>query len=290
MGLIAVTGASGFVGRHLVRYLHGRGLRVCALVRDPQSSHDLTEWCRAGVYRCNLPSDIDPRAFAEPVDLLIHCAYTTRAGDPRLARQVNVDGTAALLDVALKRGVRRVCFISSLSARADALSLYGQTKFEIENRLDPARDAILQLGLVVGNGGLFARMRQSVRDNRIVPLFYGGNQVVQTLYIEDLCAVVGRVVDRNLTGLYSVAEEQGVTLRTLLEALARRDASRCRFVVLPAAPVYAALWIAEHLGMRLPLSTDNLLGLRQMRHVDVRADLERIGVPIRSFAESLEAL
>ena len=72
--------------------------------------------------------------------------------------------------------------------------------------------------------------------------------------------------------------------------LAARMGVRPHFVPLPYHLVSSALFLAEAVGMRLPVDRDSLLGLRTMTYVDPRADLERLGLDPRSFEQALKEL
>lgn len=286
---VAISGSDGFLGSHLCRHLHGRGFRVRALLRQPEDNRWLEPYCEGGLYRCNLPSDIDSRAFAEPVDVLIHCAYSMRLTAPRLAWQINVGGSEALLRLSRDAGVRCFCFVSSLSSHLDAKSLYGRSKLEIERKLDLTRDVVVRPGLIVGRGGVFEGMRRAVARCRVIPLLHGGDQTIQTVDVDDLCVAIERIVSARLSGRFSVADE-GIPFRMLLERLARSQGRRIRFINIPVWPLHGLLWLAERLGIRLPFSTDNLLGLKSMQYVDTREDLRRIGIRLRPLEASLQEL
>ena len=287
---IAVTGASGLIGRHLCESFRRGGWRVRALMRDP-STYPFGE---RGIDRflLRLPDAIDPESLAG-VDVLVHAAYSTRGerGGEEAARRANEDGSLRLFDAARRRGSARIIFVSSLSARADAVSYYGRSKLRIEGELDAAKDLVLRPGLVLASdGGLAQRLWAFIARMHWAPVFAGGRQMVQPVHIDDLCDAFARAIDRNLTGAINVADPAGLPMRELLDAMARATRTRCLFVPLPAAPVAWALRAAESAGWRLPVSADSLLGLARMRPVDTRGDLAVLGIRLRSTLESIAQL
>src|SRR6266511_4375276 len=83
------------------------------------------------------------------------------------------------------------------SARPDAISAYGRTKFLAEQELlslDGLRIIILRPGLVVGPGGhgLFGRLVSSVMKLPLVPLPDGGRGLIQPIQVDDLCEAILR--------------------------------------------------------------------------------------------------
>jgi UDP-glucose 4-epimerase len=115
-GLIALTGATGFVGRHLLSALPRRGYRVRALLRRPAA---LPESIGAVVGDLRFPQDL-AHALAD-VDCLVHCAGIAHAGSgisPEDYRGINTDATIALAQAASRARVKRFIFLSSIRAQA----------------------------------------------------------------------------------------------------------------------------------------------------------------------------
>jgi nucleoside-diphosphate-sugar epimerase len=285
---VAITGASGFIGGHLCEWFAARGWSVRAMARAPDSL-DLTG-TDIERYRCDLPADID-RAALKGATAVVHCAYETRASDPERARVTNEEGTGRLQRLARAAGVDRFIFLSSTAAHPDALSYYGRSKLAIEESLDLAVDSVIRSGLVIGpgDGGLFHRMADSLRRTRLVPVIGGGRQILQTVYIDDLCTAIEHVIATGDTGRRVVAETDGLSVREFFLALGERLGVRPRFVPVPGGPLAATLRVVEKLGITLPVTSENVLGMRSLREQDSRADLDALGIRARSALESLDS-
>jgi nucleoside-diphosphate-sugar epimerase len=179
-------------------------------------------------------------------------------------------------------------FISSIASHPQSASYYGRSKALLESSLDPRRDLIIRPGLILANdGGLFGRMRRSIGRTGVVPLFWGGRQIVQTIHVDDLCLAIERAIERGCVGALSVAELEGMPLRSFLRMLARELGRRPLLLPLPGGPVLTLLRLLERLGLRLPLSSENVLGIKAMRQVPTSADLALLGIRPRSARESL---
>jgi nucleoside-diphosphate-sugar epimerase/predicted dehydrogenase len=115
---IAVTGATGFIGSHVVdRLLRDDGTTVVALARTlgKQARLSHADRARLDVVRADLPGD--PTALMKAFsgcDVVVHAAYGN-IGESALRWAVTVDGTAAVLAAASKAGVQRLVHVSSLS-------------------------------------------------------------------------------------------------------------------------------------------------------------------------------
>lgn len=281
--VLVITGATGFVGGALCRRFAAAGWQVRAGVRDPASARFDDPAIRP--FRCDLPEALDTKAF-RGAEAVIHAAYATQVCSPAEARAVNVRGTARVLHAARRAGARFV-FVSSCSAHAGAQSLYGRSKYTLERRLDPTRDLIVRPGLVLGGGGLAARMAETLRRSPVVPLFDGGRQPLQTVHIDDLVEALLRLVSAYATGLVVLAEAEPVTLRDFMRLLAAQVGARPIWIPLPSGPVLAALAVTERLGLRLPIGRENLLGLRGLVRQDAELGSRLTGLRMRSAADSL---
>ena len=119
---VFVTGATGFIGGHLVARLRDRGDQVRALVRSPQEAAALEELGCETV----AGSLADEEAIAsgmEGCDAVIHGAAIYEVGIPASRRQAmydaNVTGTERVLRAALAEGVDKVVYLSSVVAFGD---------------------------------------------------------------------------------------------------------------------------------------------------------------------------
>jgi nucleoside-diphosphate-sugar epimerase len=126
-GIVAVTGATGFVGCALREQAAGQGVALRALTRRAQPEAPGVEWVRGDLH--------DRAALARLVDgaeAVIHVAGVINAPDPTGFHLGNVEGTMQLVEAAAAGGVPRFVFVSSLAAREPQLSKYGESKRHAE--------------------------------------------------------------------------------------------------------------------------------------------------------------
>jgi nucleoside-diphosphate-sugar epimerase len=124
---LAVTGATGFVGRTLIEEAAKRGVEVRALTRRHQSKTPGIEW---------IPGDLhDTKALAKLVrkaEAVIHVAGVVNTHDPMGFHLGNAEGTLKLVEAAVAARAPRLVFVSSLAAREPQLSKYGHSKLHAE--------------------------------------------------------------------------------------------------------------------------------------------------------------
>ncbi len=130
MKTLALTGATGFVGKATVDHALARGHRVRALTRRDQPPRDGVTWI-AG----NLDSEDALARLASGADAVIHIAGVVNALSPAGFINGNVHGTARMAAAAASMGVRRFVHVSSLSAREPQLSEYGRSKERAEDEV-----------------------------------------------------------------------------------------------------------------------------------------------------------
>jgi nucleoside-diphosphate-sugar epimerase len=281
---VVVSGATGFLGRAACDHLAARGFAVRGLARDPDAARAVEPGFAWFLGR--LPDACDPRAF-EGALALVHCAWETRFRSERRSWSVNVEGSRGWFAAARSAGVGKLVFVSSMSAHEDTESPYGRTKRAVEALLDPERDVALRPGTIVGEGGVFWRQARAVATLPFIPVFFGGDQRFHTVALADVCRAIGVAVETDLRGTVGVGEPASVGLREFYAAIALALGRRPRFLPVPGHLALAALRAAECLGFRLPLSSDNLLGLKCLRAFELERDVERLGFTPRPLRESL---
>jgi NADH dehydrogenase len=282
MTTVLITGASGFIGRSLAPVLRQAGIRT---VGGSRAAQELPDFDR--VYRARLGDSLQPILEAERVDVIVHGAL---AEGPE-AYEINVAGTTRWLEEAKAAGVGLQIFLSTLSATADAASDYGRAKFALQQRFTAAGEVIFRLGVVVGDGGMFGRMRESARRYPVVPMLDGGEQLVYVLGIGYLAAILRDCILQNGEGLHGRAwnphQPRAYTLREVMQAILRHYGYRRLLLPIPARPILALLRAAEKLpGVKLPITSANVMGLVRQGRQQIPSDFDRFGYG----EETLEAL
>jgi nucleoside-diphosphate-sugar epimerase len=131
VSLIAITGATGFVGSAVLDAALADGHQVRALARRDQTARAGVEWVRG-----DLGDTASLAALVEGADAVIHVAGLTNTPDPATFEAANVTGTANVITAIKQAGARRLVFVSSLSARMPGLSAYGASKAKAETLVE----------------------------------------------------------------------------------------------------------------------------------------------------------
>ena len=123
--MLAVTGATGFVGQALLDRAIDGGIEVRALARREQAQRDGIEWVRG-----DLDDTAALRLLLRGAEAVIHVAGVVN--DAAQFERGNVLGTLNVIEAAKAEGVQRFIHVSSLSAREPELSAYGASKARAE--------------------------------------------------------------------------------------------------------------------------------------------------------------
>ena len=124
---LALTGATGFVGSTLIERAEAEGIPLKALIRREQPSREGVEWVRG-----DLEDKAALRRLVGGSEAVLHVAGVVNAPDAAGFEAGNVTGTLNLIEACHAEGVRRLVFVSSLSAREPDLSAYGASKARAE--------------------------------------------------------------------------------------------------------------------------------------------------------------
>ncbi|HWT04483.1 MAG TPA: NAD(P)-dependent oxidoreductase [Xanthomonadales bacterium] len=262
LGVVAVTGATGFVGSGLLGAFAHAGFPTVGFARHCARGEDRADASAPACRPYVLEEGLTPAALGG-IDVLVHCAFIPHRRGMRDSSERNVRGTLALYEAARTAGVRFV-FLSSLSAVPGARSEYGMHKLELEHALRDTDALVLRPGLVVGDGGLIRGVYDAAQRG-LVPLIDGGRQLVQVIGMRDLADAIAVGVAARLRGAHVVAAERALTLGELARTLCRRFELTPRFVSVPWALAWPIAVAGDRLGARLPLTPENLLGMRIAR-------------------------
>jgi nucleoside-diphosphate-sugar epimerase len=278
---IAVTGATGFIGRHLVARLVANGCEVRAVVR-PDSRHAAPS--EATIVRAPLVTDRLTEAFAG-ADAVVHLAGLVRARSAADFTQANVDGTRAVAGAARNAGARLI-HVSSLAAAGSApaaaprreadppapITPYGASKLAGEQAVAATtrlRWTILRPGVVYGpqDAALLALFRMAERG--ILPLVGRRGAAYTFIHIDDVVRVIEAAVHRPADGrTMFVGHREPVTPRVLLEQI-RSAVGRPAVVVPIPLPLARAAAALSELTSRL---TGRLYPLDRWRYAELASE------------------
>lgn len=276
-GLVAVTGATGFLGRYIVRTLIDKGWRVRILARQYPVHEQLSDIAFEAI-----PGDLSDhdalRSLVRGADRVVHVAGLIKSRDTQAFQTVNVQGTANLVAaIAVQATPTRLLLVSSMAAREPDLSPYARTKRAAEEivrtRLAPPHEwIIIRPGAVYGPWDVetLTIMKLVARGIALVP----GNRHarVSLVHAHDVATAIAAICADSRTGaLYEIsdAHHEGYSWEDINNTAARALGVRTLKLPLPALAVRVVGALGTAAG-RLRLSSAMLTidKAREILHPD----------------------
>ena len=308
---VMVTGATGFVGRAVVRSLLAKGMTPVCLVRSRDtllSQHDVDP-DRLVTVAGTLGDRQALQIAAEQSQAVIHLVgiIIERRLKGKTFHRVHVAGTRNVVEATTACGVRRFVHMSALGTRSDAVSAYHRTKWQGEElvRKSNLDWTIFRPSLIHGVDGEFMRLMKRFVCGLlppVIPYFGSGSARLQPVFVKDVayCLVESLFRDDAVGGVYPLGGPKAYSWVELYNACRALMPGAKRWKPMVSQPVPVAKAMA--LMMAPPLSVIELVapslgmfrfdrGQVAMSQEDCVCDhtvAERaFGLQMRSFEEEL---
>ena len=179
---------------------------------------------------------------------------------------MNVQGTQALFDAAVKAGVGRLVHISTVSAAGAPRSMYGRAKLLTEEMVESHGGIAIRPGLLYGPGagGMVGILRKLVGTLPLVPVLVGNDRPLYLAHQDDaveLIALVAGGAEEAVREPLVAAAADPHSLREILAALASAQDTRRLFFRVPWRLVYLALRSLEVARLHPPMRADSALSI-----------------------------
>jgi uncharacterized protein YbjT (DUF2867 family) len=226
--MILITGATGYVGSHLVARLAAQGERTRCLVRDRNRAVATLpiEHVELVVGETVTPSTLEPAVRG--IDTIVHTAFLTADRKPSTANayeRTNVYGTQNLINAAKAAGVKRIIEVSGLGTKPDKPGSYMQGRYLSEKMLiDSGLDwTIIRPSVLFGPGSSFIKgLTELLRTSPVVPLIGGGKTLFQPIYVEDVVTVLTKILaepERTNHKIYTIGGPEYYSFTQIFDVL-----------------------------------------------------------------------
>ncbi|HKE89205.1 MAG TPA: NAD(P)H-binding protein [Gemmatimonadales bacterium] len=255
---IAVTGGTGFIGRHLSRALVAAGHTVVVIARG-EDRRDTAIRSLPGVTFVSATTDDESRLAAALASCegVAHCAGINRERGEQTYKRVHVRGTAAVVKAARTTGVKRLALVSFLRARPACGSAYHESKWAAEELVRGSGLAytVIKEGITYGRGDHM--LDHLSRTVRLLPLFATvgvQESPLRPVAVADTVRVLqAALVDERLTNqTVAVTGPETIPLSEVVRRVARALGHRVVIVPAPRFAHYALAWALER-AFRTPL-------------------------------------
>ena len=265
-----MTGASGFIGTHLVRALHAQGVQVIATDQyEPIAPLPVEQFLVE-----DLVEGQKWPTLLKGVDTVFHLAAI-----PSIARQkeeeyhrVNIRGSRRVARLAHQKGVQKILHMSSSTvygipetcplsedAPVRPKNPYSKSKARAEEAFTDSEHGdvpttIIRPRVVVGSGraGIFSLLFACMKSNLPIPMFGGGKNRFQYTAVEDLVTaslLAAEEVTQGQYEIYNIGCDVDFTLRQEVEALIEASGSSSTILSIPSKPLELGLGTLYKIGI-----------------------------------------
>ncbi len=276
--MILVTGATGFVGGHLVRRLLVDGCKVRALVHTGTPPRDLP------VHGIEFATgDITNRdslcSAMEGVETVVHLAGIIAERGHASFEAIHVNGTRNVVEAAAKTDVERLVHMSALGTRPQATCRYHQTKWQAEQLVrgggeaenSPYQWTILRPSVIFGEGD-------------------GFTAAVRPIFIDDLVASIAWCLahDEALGETYELGGPEHLTFDRVVDIVARHLGVQKRKLHVPMALMFLLSCAHEVLARSPKVTVDQLRMMSEDNICELTVLTDTFGIEPTRLADVLK--
>jgi uncharacterized protein YbjT (DUF2867 family) len=285
---VFLTGATGFVGRNMLKRLLAEGHSMRVLVRDPRKAN-ISAQEKVELVAGDVAEGTGLDQGMQGCDAVIHLVGIIVEKGKNTFERVHHIGTRNVVEAAKRTGIKRFIQMSALGARADGPAAYQITKWkgEEEVRRSGIPYCILRPSLIFGEGdGFVTQMMETMRS---APLFRpvpgDGNPKFRPIFIDDVTACFANALKAEAATGHTIeiggADE--LTLNAVLAEIAQCASVRKPAIHIPMPLMLAGAAVIESFLKNPPVTVDQLRMLREGSTCDIRPMEGLLGVKPRGF-------
>ncbi len=288
--VVLVTGAAGFVGKHVCRELTRRGSRVRGFVRSPAKAAERLAQMPIDLHVGDVRDETTLRRAMHGCDAVVHLAAIAIERPGETYEDVNAHGTQQVLDAMQAAGLRRLVHVSQNFAASTSPHRFLRSKGIAEDavRASGIDWTVLRPSVIFGREDEFVNVL--ARLVRLSPLVYpvpgGGKARFQPVAVDDVAGVVAGALERGATvrRAYALGGPAQLTLRQMIERVLVGMEARRLLVPVPIALVRPLIALGQRVLPRPPVTTELLDLLAIDNVVDGDALRDDFGITPTPFA------
>jgi len=266
---ILLTGAQGFLGRHLLPELLKRCDVRCLVRKDFVYQHPRLEICVGDV-----TDESMVKRCMRGVDAVVHAAALLHS-TAQETFAVNVEGTRHLVRAAKKHRVKHFIFISTENVLYDyCQDPYTRSKREAEHLVETLRaSTILRPSIIYGKDDdkYLSYLISFVKRSPLVPVLGDGENLLQPVYVDDVVTCVLHALTLPVRGTYTVCGPQPYSYNDLIRFIADFYGVKRLILHFPLWLLKPLVTLYEHLVRMPKITSSSLAYFRYDRAHDVNA-------------------
>ncbi|MGH7596374.1 MAG: NAD(P)H-binding protein [bacterium] len=248
---IAITGGTGFIGRHLARDLAQRGHQVVLIARGlDRRDVGVRNMSNTTFISASIDNEAQLLQAFAGCHAVAHCAGINREVGAQTYQRLHVDGTHCVISAAQQAAVPKLALISYLHARPLCQSPYHETKWAAEElvRASGLDYTILKAGLIYGFGDhLLTHLSQFLRRVPVFATVGLREQTVRPIAVEDLVTILrAALVEGRLSWqTVAVVGPEELTFSVAVRRIAQVMHKRIVVLPFPVLAQHCLAWMSE---------------------------------------------
>jgi len=289
---ILLTGASGFIGHHVLQALEQNNHRVIACCRSPEKLFFKSESTRIlQLNFADMTDNTDWSPHLQNIDAVINCVGIIVETKGQTFQILHAQAPTALFKAAEQTGVKKIIQISALGTDESAKSAYHLSKKAADDALrNLAVDwYVLQPSIVYGDGAQSMALFHALAALPVHALIDGGKQLMQPVHVSDIAATIIQCLKPESPSRLTLpmVGPEAISFRRLLEQLRQRLGKKPALAFsLPGGLAERSVFIGKWLG-EPTFNADNIAMLRRGNAADAEPIRQFLGRPTHSLERKL---
>ena len=255
---VLIVGINGFLGKELSKFLKNKGIDVFGTTHAANMSNN--------IFQLKIGDSINKEILLNDFSSVVYLSHSATIESKKL-----INWYKKIFMTFKSQAVRQI-YISSYSAHKQAVSNYGKSKYKIERFFIENNEYSISPGLIIGKGGIFNKIAGFIDKFPIIvaPISSKENQV-PIVSIDKVCGVIfGVIQDNFISKNYNIYSHM-IKLEGLIKALIQINSKNKWIFIL------YVMKIIENIGIKLPVSSDNLSGFIANQKYSVKSDIVEFG-------------
>lgn len=226
---VFVTGASGYLGKELIKQLSKLPIEIFCLVRPTSNVADIAS-PRITLIKGSIEDNASYGSALKGADEVIHCAALVSNDNKELNFKTNVDGTKQLIEAMKKHGVKRCVYVSTISAGFPRRSHYAESKLQAERLLllSGIPTTVVRFNLIIGINSPMLDKIVSFAKLPVIPVVGSGKKLIQPITVQDVASIVIQAVHHEETAqrTYTISGKDIVSYNDFLDKITETFAGK----------------------------------------------------------------
>ncbi len=264
MERIFITGATGFVGTHIVNALYESGYETVALVRSIEKARKKNIDKKAELVKGDILDTTSLKTGMKDCDAVIHLVGIIREVKGATFEKIHYIGTKNVVEATKSADIERYLHMSALGTRKDAKSRYHKTKYMAEEyvRASGLKYTIFRPSVIFGEGDEFINKLISLTKLPIVPIIPSGR--LMPIYVKNVAEAFVKSLE-NEKSFYKTYELCGTcfyTIEEIIDLILKIKGAKRLKVKIPYSLIKILAKFLEKLPNQ-PLNTDQVIMLSE---------------------------